>query len=243
MSDNQYKGNYGGFGKGSPMSYTVDMVFCIDATASMEDTSGKEKKLINMVKENALNFYRDITKRLQEKKKQLAQLRVRVIVFRDFIADGADALMASDFFLLPQQESDFKNCIHSICAEGGGDLPEDGLEALAAAIKSDWTSHGMKKRQVIVVWTDAPTHDLGHGKGSAHYPAGMPESMAELEDWWDEMDPYAKRLILFAPNARHWDYIHENWKKVVFVDSSADRGLSDHKYDEVLEVITNSFAN
>ena len=131
------------------------------------------------------------------KDKQMAQLRVKVIVFRDYIADGADAMLQTDFFLLPQQAAEFEDIINSIHAEGGGDIPEDGLEALAYAMKSNWTTYeGAKKRQVIVVWTDAGTHELGYSKRSKYYPSGMPANLAELEDWWDAMDDYAKRLII-----------------------------------------------
>lgn len=229
--------------KAGLMSYTVDIVFCIDATESMEDAKKKEKRLINIVKEHALHLHDDITARMDEHRKKLAQLRIRVVAFRDFIADGEKALLASDFYLLPQQKKEFKECIDGIAAEGGGDPPEDGLEALAVAMKSDWTDKGTKKRQVIVIWSDAATHEIGYGKSSEHYPSGMPKSMAELEDWWDEMDPYAKRLVIFAPDTEYWDYIRETWKKVIFVNVAPGKGVSDQRYDEIVEAIVNSFAN
>ena len=43
------QGSYRPMG-GRSMDYTVDMVFCIDATGSMEDTTGSRLKIINMVK-------------------------------------------------------------------------------------------------------------------------------------------------------------------------------------------------
>lgn len=241
-----YQGSYGGYQlqgqqRGST-NYTVDMVLCIDATLSMEDLSGGKEKIINMVKKNALNFYDDITKMMAEKHKPMAQLRVRVITFRDFIADGPHAIQGSGFFQLPEQKKEFEACINDIHAEGGGDLPEDGLEALAYAMKSDWTTQGAKKRQVIVVWTDDGTHELGYGKASPHYPKGMPANLAELEDWWDEMDDYAKRLIIYAPNTNYWNYISDNWEKVYHVPSVAGDGMSEHNYSEILDLITNTIA-
>ena len=74
--------------------YNVDMVFCIDATGSMGG-------LIDKVKNNALNFYQDVQKMMTNKQKKIAQLRVRVIAFRDYAADGDDAMMVTDFFNLP----------------------------------------------------------------------------------------------------------------------------------------------
>ncbi len=245
MSDNyqgSYQGSWGGQQSGKKFQYTVDMVFCIDATGSMEDHSGNQQRLINMVKKNALSFYDDVIKSLADKKKSLAQLRVRVITFRDFLADGENAIKGTDFFLLPQQAKAFENCINGIHADGGGDLPEDGLEALAYAMKSKWTTHGDKKRQVIVVWSDAGTHVLGHGKASPYYPKGMPANLAELEDRWDAMDSYAKRLLIYAPNENYWNYISENWDKVIHVSSAAGDGMKDHEYKDILETIVNTFA-
>ena len=220
--------------------YTVDMVFCIDATGSMEDTTGAATKIINMVKQNALNFYTDFTTALQKKNKQVRQLRVRVIAFRDYYADGDQAMLVTDFFLLPQQEREFEMCINSIHADGGGDIPEDGLEALAYAIKSKWTDEGTKKRQVIVVWTDAGAHDLGFGKTSEFYPKGMPADLSELSEWWDDMNPQYKRLVLFAPDENGWSYISRNWDNVVHIPSVAGNGLAEQNYAEILGALINS---
>ena len=245
--EEKYGGSYGGsYGGARPgrqtgnMAYTVDMVFCIDATGSMEDLTGNQQRIINMVKENALSFYQDMERKMQEKKKVMAQLRVRVIAFRDYLADGAQAMMATDFYLLPQQAAEFEACIKSIHADGGGDIPEDGLEALAYAMRSNWTEHGDRKRQVIVIWTDAGTHELGFGARSPYYPKGMPKDLSELEDWWDAMNNYAKRLIIYAPKEKYWNYISENWEKVVQVDSAAGDGMAEHEFEDILNVIANS---
>jgi hypothetical protein len=229
-----YQGNNQG------MDYAVDMVFCIDATASMEDFTGGSKKIINVVKENALNFYSDISQAMAAKCKTIRQLRVRIVAFRDYLADGENAMLVTDFFLLPQQSQEFEACVHSIMADGGGDIDEDGLEALAYAIRSDWTTEAAKKRHVIVVWTDAGTHDLGFGSSSGYYPNGMPQNMGELTDWWDDMNENSKRLILFAPDAPSWDYISNNWENVVHFPSAAGEGLGDKSYGEILNAIANS---
>jgi hypothetical protein len=241
---NTYENTQGSYGQrsmaGRSMDYTVDMVFCIDATGSMEDTTGSRLKIINMVKQNALNFYSDFDRIMTAKKKKVFQLRVRIVAFRDYLADGADAMMVTDFFLLPQQEKEFEACINSIHADGGGDIPEDGLEALAYAIKSKWTTEGAKKRQVIVVWTDAGTHDLGFGKGSDYYPNGMPQTLDDLSGWWDDMDRNAKRLVLFAPDENGWSYISQNWENTVHIPSVAGGGLAEQSYGEILNAIANS---
>lgn len=228
---------------GQSMDYTVDMVFCIDATGSMEDFTGSHTKIINMVKQNAINFYSDFKNIMAEKDKKVRQLRVRIVAFRDYIADGEYAMMVTDFFQLPQQASEFEACINSIHADGGGDVPEDGLEALAYAIKSKWTTEGAKKRQVIVVWTDADTHALGHGSKSRFYPKGMPDDLGELSDWWDDpalMKQNEKRLVLFAPDEGNWSYISDNWNLTWHIPSVAGNGLAEQSYSEILDLIANS---
>ncbi len=158
-------------GSNYKITYNVDMVFCIDCTGSMDN-------IIDIVKNNALNFYNDVTETMEKKNKHITQLRVRVVAFRDYLADGDMAMLVTDFFKLPEQAVDFETCVRSLKAEGGGDDPEDGLEALAYAIKSNWDTEGMKKRQVIVVWTDAATHKLGYGSDSPYYPNGMAKDLS-----------------------------------------------------------------
>ncbi len=233
-----FQGSYG-----QSMDYTVDMVFCIDATGSMEDTTGTQNKIINMVKQNAISFYNDFNRVMTEKGKKVRQLRVRVIAFRDYIADGQYAMMVTDFFHLPQQAAEFEACINSIHADGGGDIPEDGLEALAYAIKSPWTTEGAKKRQVIVVWTDAGAHNLGFGKKSKFYPQGMPKDMNELSEWWDDpnlMRPNERRLVLFAPDVDNWKYISDNWDLTWHIPSSLGNGLAEKNFNDILNLIANS---
>lgn len=221
------------------ITYNVDMVFCIDSTGSMGG-------VISMVKNNALNFYTDVMTAMEKKCKNIDKLRVRVVAFRDYIADGDDAMMVTDFFNLPTQSEDFEKCVRSIEADGGGDTPEDGLEALGYAIKSKWDTEGMKKRQVIVVWTDAPTHELGYGKTAPNYPSKMAKNFDELTSWWGDcqnggfINQSAKRLLLFAPNEMHWSTISDTWDNVIHVPSIAGKGLKEIDYTQVIDSISNT---
>lgn len=103
------------------LKYNVDIVMCIDATGSMNG-------ILNTVKRNALNFYDDLVAQMQRKGKQINDLRIRVIVFRDYIADGDQAMLATDFFAMPREREEFRELVATIKAHGGGDDPEDGLE-------------------------------------------------------------------------------------------------------------------
>jgi len=221
------------------ITYNVDMVFCIDATGSMGG-------VIDLVKKNAVNFYNDVTKAMKAKNKTINKMRIRIVVFRDYVADLEDAMLVTDFFNLPEQTSDFEMCVKSIRAFGGGDDPEDGLEALAYAIKSDWDTEGMKKRNVIVVWTDAPTHELGFGRSVENYPRNMAKDFNELTSWWGDcqnrgfIDQNAKRLLLFAPNAPYWQTISDNWDNVIHFPSKAGMGLREIDYKQIIDSISNT---
>ena len=86
------------------LSYAVDIVFCIDVTGSMTP-------IIDAVKANALGFYDDVQTNLTAKGKNVAQLRVRVVAFRDFVADGAAALEESPFYALPDERNAFSEFV------------------------------------------------------------------------------------------------------------------------------------
>ena len=144
-------------------TYHVDLVFVIDATGSMTD-------LIDLVKTNALNFYPDLMRVMEEKKKVIDSLRIKVVAFRDYIEDREDAMLRTNFFTLPKDDMVFRDTVNSIEAFGGGDEPEDGLEALAFAIRSKWSDGGVRRRQIIVVWSDASTHPIGYARGAFNYP-------------------------------------------------------------------------
>lgn len=231
------------------MTYTVDLVFCIDATGSMTP-------ILDTVKENAISFYSDLMNALNAKNKRVESVRIKLIAFRDYVADGDNAMLVTDFFTLPDEAVEFSNTIRGIEADGGGDVPEDGLEALAYAIRSDWSKTGTKRRQIIVLWSDAPPHPLGYAKakGCSSYPMGMARDFRELTDWWENdqagyMNRRAKRLILYAPSTEPgydekeeypWESIVKNWNNIIHFPSVAGNGLKEIQYQEILSAIVQS---
>jgi hypothetical protein len=219
------------------LSYAVDIVFCIDVTGSMSP-------IIDQVKANALRFYDDVQSNLTAKGKNVDQLRVRVIAFRDFVADGAAALAASAFFTLPDDRASFSDFVNGLIAEGGGDAPESGLEAVALAIDSPWTTTGDRRRHVIVVWTDQPAQPLDASVLPPDLSSRVPADFSALTDVWeDEQGPMgssSKRLILFAPDGPGWSDISGVWENVVHHPSQAGGGLSDVDYGTIIDSIGNS---
>lgn len=219
------------------LSYNVDLVLCIDATESMDN-------ILDIVKNNAINLYSDVLNLMEKNKKHIDTLRVRVVAFRDYLADGGEAMLTTRFFTLPEEAEAFSECVHQIEAKGGGDDPEDGLEALGFAICSDWNCTGMKKRHVIALWSDAPTHPLGYGRQRSNYPQNMARDLKELTSWWGSaagtsnmMDQYAKRLILFTPEVNDWMVIANHWDKVYRVPTMAGNGSAEHSYETILNAI------
>lgn len=228
------------------LTYNVDLVFCIDCTESMDN-------ILNIVKDRALGLYDDIQKTMQLKGKEIDQLRVRVVGFRDYLAYSEELrkkvhtnepMMVSDFFVLPTDAHKLEVSVKSLYPIGGGDDDEDGLEALAYAIRSPWSVTGSKDRHVIVLWSDAAPHNLGYGKSSSRYPRGMANNFDELTAWWgDRSAPgfmpkqASKRLILFTPDKGAWSTIAGNWDNVIHYPSNAGGGLQDVDYQTILSCI------
>ncbi|MCU1406760.1 MAG: hypothetical protein JWQ43_3063 [Glaciihabitans sp.] len=219
------------------LTYAVDIVFCIDVTGSMNP-------ILDAVKANALGFYDDVQTNLTEKGKNVAQLRVRVVAFRDFAADADQALEESPFYELPDERAGFSEFVNGLVAQGGGDAPESGLEAVALAIGSPWTSIGDRRRQVIVVWTDQPAHPLDASVVPADLASRVPADFSALTDQWEDeqgtMGSSSKRLILFAPDGPGWSDISSVWENVVHNPSQAGGGLSEVDYGTIIDSIGNS---
>ena len=208
------------------MDYKVDIVMCIDITGSMQDC-------IDTVKNRALQFWPDLKEALAAASKNVSDVRVKVIGFRDFEADGDGALEISRYFNLSDQGSsdpeDYKAFVNGLVADGGGDEPENSLEALALAIQSDWVQTGDKRRHVIVMFTDASAHKLEDAnRSNPNYPENMPESFEDLTDVWmtpssgqqggtkTKLKQPAKRLIVFGPEVYPWPELYESWDQVVY---------------------------
>ena len=162
----------------------VDIVFVIDVTKSME-------RMIDIIQTAAISFLDEFFEKMNSMKRRVENLRVKVISFRDFYYDGNHAYNESKFFTMPNEKMDLKEYLNEIYADGGGDDPESGLEALAMAMKSDFVQKGEKKRHIIILFTDAAAHPFeDYDKLTAEaarkgykptiYPENMPKDIYEL---------------------------------------------------------------
>jgi hypothetical protein len=224
------------------LAYAVDIVLCIDATKSMGP-------MLTNVQHSALAFPNRLAQEMQRKGRSIKALRLKVIAFRDFGDRADDALVESKFFAVPQELDDFTQAVLGLQARGGGDQPESGLEALAAAMAADWETGLDRRRHVIVVFTDAPAHPLGDPKQTRAitYPPSMPASMDDLFERWGHeqsssalMENSAKRLLIFAPDAYPWTDVADDWNNTLMFPSEAGQGLEEWEMDEIVATIANS---
>lgn len=208
---------------GQGMDYNVDIVMCIDATGSMSS-------IISEVKANALSFYQKFVDEMenQDPPKSVEQLRIKVIVFRDYGADS-EPMVESRFFVLDEESAAFQEFVNGIEASGGGDGPENSLEALALAMKSDWVRTGSVRRHVIIMYTDAPALQFSARASQPGYPADMPKDIAELREMWEGqyMEKRAKRMLVFAPDCDPWSDMGVEWSNTFHTASKAGAGCDD----------------
>ncbi len=214
----------------------IDLVFCIDGTGSMHG-------IIDNLKKHAKRFKNELTEALVEANTNITSLRIKVITFRDY-KDDPDAMVESRFFELPGDQSDFEREIDAIDAHGGGDSPENGLEALYLAMKSDFYT-GDKDRQIIVLFTDADALELKYRADCPGYPADMPDWHDLCEIWGGarqtdlKLRSRLKRLILFAPLGTKYENDFK-WNRVTYVPVEPSEGLKELDFSVVIKEIVKS---
>ena len=194
--------------------YCVDMVMCIDMTTG-------EYGFIKDFKENAIRFYDLLMDAMEDSGHLIDQLRIRIIGFRDFIIGAEPIVDSGKFFLLPDEIEEFESFVRGLQIVTGDFSPKTGLEAIAMALKSDWTQKGTKQKHVIFVYTNSASYKLREMADNSHYPEGMPTDLAELGRWWNEgvpngsYKPRSGRLVITAPNAYPWTGMSE-WDRCWF---------------------------
>lgn len=214
----------------------VDLVLCMDATASMAPR-------MRLTKDNALRLPEEIISEAVTQGKKVGRVRVKVIAFRDYRTDGAYAMQLTDFFEYPSEKEALGGLMAEIYAAGGGEEPENGLEALAYAMDSDWQAvvPGHERRQIIAVWTDGAAHPLGVGRDCVYYDPNLPKRFEELTALWNErMDHDARRMVLFAPRVKPWTTLEGCWENVTLCPSNAGCELTRAQwYEMVFRMVQN----
>lgn len=237
--------------QGQTPPYNVDLVMCIDGTQSMV---GIIKKIKVLAKAMPALF----SERMVEEQKTVGKFRVKLIVFRDYKYDGAKAMEQTTFFDMsdPNGQCELEKAIMDIVPSGGGDLPENALEAIAEALKSDWTTDGgYYRRHAIMVFTDADALPLQDADrvASPNYPRSMPKDQNELKSWFkngisdqevpSSYVPSKGRLIVYAPKTddNTWWQV-DKWsanggRQVFVIPTKLDGGCDEIDFKDALGVL------
>ena len=184
--------------------YYADVVMCIDGSARMSN-------VIDEIKLRVLSFGNEYIEAMSEVDNTVKELRIKVIVFREFGKEGK-AIEESKFFTLPADDAEFTEFVRNIQAVGGGETSSNALEALALALKSDWTTKGHRRRYGIMMFSNGGIVPFGAYKDHPDYPQGMPKDFDSLYNWWEGWDntfkgtyvPRFAKFTAFVPYMSPW---------------------------------------
>lgn len=203
----------------------ADIVLLIDVTNSMQPA-------LDGLKANLNNFADFLDGKLTKDQTKI-QWRARVIGYRDVEMDGANWWVANDFV---DKVDLLKNQISSLKADGGGDIPENTLDALLKAVKE--TQWGDKRHKFIILFTDAPTKEKIDKKNLEEGEKDDVEYLIQIL--------IQKRVILVlvapddnagiykklsaVPQSKFYPLGNEN-------DAAVYSGLQNQNFDKLLEII------
>lgn len=210
------------------IDYKLDIVMCIDATKSMS-------YFLRNFGESAITFYQKYVEEMEINGIEYSQLRIKVVVFRDFYSK--EPLAESRFFVMEKEADAFCDYVKNIQSEGGAFGKACSLEALSLALKSDWVKDGQKRRHIVVVFSDSKPYALGEKSDSPLYPEGIPSSFEELTKVWDEMDGKSKRLIVMAPECEPWADKMVEWVNCFYSPVEENNGLNGEDLETCVKLL------
>lgn len=212
-------------------NYVIDIVMCIDATGSMQNT-------LDSVKAGARKFNADLRSELGlEEDSENIKIRVRPIFYRDWTDPESTRLIANPDFIdldpsekmgvsRESQNRTLEAFIASQRASGGGDYPEGAGACLNESIRSNWFdpeseeaenffggSRTPKVVPVIVFWTDAPISSLYTSR--QYMSPTTPTNWGTFKQLWrdeDKINQERKIVIQFGPGGQGWGQI-SSWDR------------------------------
>jgi hypothetical protein len=131
-----------GVGQGRP----VDIIFVLDITESMQP-------YIDAVKQNIINFAHDLAANNRD-------YRLGLVTFEDYVVSKYPDCNCEYRNTMTSDVQKFITWVGSLHAGGGGDIPEDQLDALAYAASFPFRPEA---QGIIIIVTDAPPHHDGDG--------------------------------------------------------------------------------
>jgi len=140
--------DFRGVGQGRP----VDIVFVLDVTESMQP-------YIDAVKQNVIAFAQDLQSNSRD-------YRLGLVTFEDYVVSAYPDCNCAYRNSFTSDVKQFTEWVGTLHAGGGGDIPEDQLDALAYAAKFPFRPEA---EGIIIIVTDAPSHHDGDGSAdTAH---------------------------------------------------------------------------
>jgi hypothetical protein len=140
--------DFRGVGQGRP----VDIVFVMDVTESMQP-------YIDAVKQNIISFAQDLAANNRD-------YRLGLVTFEDYVISKYPDCNCPYRDKMTSNVHQFINWISGLHAGGGGDIPEDQLDALAYAASFPFRPEA---EGIIILITDAPAHHGGDGSAYAQH--------------------------------------------------------------------------
>jgi len=227
-------------------TYKIDIALVFNSTKSMEP-------YIERLKKDIRKMPAEVRYTFEKEGRTVESLRIKVIDFGDYGVDGSDAIHQTEFYDAETEGDKITDAINNIqYASRGGDIPENGLEALYEAMASDWVDPKPNGRHIIVLVTDAPPLDLGERAECVGYDKDRYlETVDDLGEIWNPTDmqggdsglklnPLKARLVLFAPQgtiAGHsWDEVAK-WERVIFKPVTPAAGVDISMGELVGEIV------
>jgi hypothetical protein len=134
--------DFRGVGQGRP----VDIVFVLDVTESMQP-------YIDAVKTNMVSFAQDLAAHNRD-------YRLGLVTFEDYVVSKYDDCNCPYQKKMTSNVKEFVEWVGTLRASGGGDIPENQLEALEYASSFAFRPDA---EGIIILITDAPAHHAGDG--------------------------------------------------------------------------------
>jgi len=140
--------DFRGVGQGRP----VDIVFVLDVTESMQP-------YIDAVKQNIISFAQDLQANSRD-------YRLGLVTFEDYVVSEYPDCNCAYRNKMTSNVHEFTDWVSGLHAGGGGDIPEDQLDALAYAASFPFRPEA---EGIIIVITDAPPHHDGDGSENTQH--------------------------------------------------------------------------
>ncbi len=144
--------DFRGVGQGRP----VDIVFVLDVTESMQP-------YIDAVKQNVIAFAQDLQSNSRD-------YRLGLVTFEDYVVSAYPDCNCAYRNSFTSDVKQFTEWVGGLHAGGGGDIPEDQLDALAYAAKFPFRPEA---EGIIIIVTDAPAHHDGDGSADTSHDQGF----------------------------------------------------------------------